>query len=541
MDASVQTESTSLGESVGLCSQCGHLTDLKVLIDRASSLASPSVDALVDTYSQTNDPLPSDARKEISSHVDFNLALLKQTEESIAQLSELLSGLKSVRDEVEIRVENSRSILHPIRILPNDCVSTIFTHCVTQPEGFDEYMNPTQSLPDSSKTSLWTEFMSWSLSQVSRHWRQVALASPEIWSHVSILICEPHDSTPWDISSLALLNLQLTRSASHPLNVAIRSNVIFSYFHPLFQGILFHSQRWKHLYVSLPPTSFTIFRQVYRILPQLQHLCVEYKQTLNETIDFDSLRAELDNFGSAPKLHSISIDANLLASQTSSNALPTLTRGITRYRVYPSRIVDMTSLYPATYLNALKHLPNLRSWSALCTYNSWHPSAQGLGLIMLDMKDLTSITLREDLTLNWSIGAMKQIMENLKAPALQQLSLEGDLNETCISSVVEFVERSECTLKKLTLVDAAENPGGTSLLPLLETASSLVELSLQYGSVWMSDADGDLLVNPGEALPPTLEILTLSDETELDQALLDGVKTARPLLKIRRAERITLR
>ena len=101
----------------------------------------------------------------------------------------------------------------------------------------------------------------------------------------------------------------------------------------------------------------------------------------------------------------------------------------------------------------------------------------------------------------------------------------------------------------MTLVDTGHNRGATPLVPLLSKLPSLIELDLQYTSlpppppaqINLMDDEVDLLSVAEQVLPKWLEILVLSDETGLDGSILDGVRDARPELKVRKVDRLEVR
>jgi hypothetical protein len=536
----------------GSCSHCGLLTDLEPLNEHLSSLRSSRVSAVVDQFLANNHSLPSETRDEITSSLEPNAALLEKVDEAVTQLSDLLNGLKAARDVLADRVQRSRSVLHPLRILPDECLSNIFSHYITHLEGHDDdffHGVPPQVLENDP----------WALARISRHWRKVALNTPNVWSNVVIDINLPARQTSWEPSSLSTLNLLLTRSATHPLNVLIYSIYNFAINHPLLQGVLAHCQRWRRLYLNVPIETLTFLEQIYHNLPLLKHLFV-YLTTLDLSTVQHSERiigARWDNFKLARNLRSICILPEF--ARDIFEYCPQFASQIKKYRT--NDIIELPdsllSFKPSIHLQVLRKLPNLENWMAICLFDDGWPSAaddeqfkEEGGMVVMNSLRLAHLKEKEDY---W--GAITQVLDRMNAPALSELALEGNLDEGCISSVIDFIDRSDCThqIQTLTLIDTGRNRGATPFVPLLSKLPFLIELGLQYTSLPPSTPpplptqvnsmnDGvDLLLLAGEVLPKGLEILVVSDETGLDESILDGVRNARPGLKVRKVDKLEVR
>jgi hypothetical protein len=157
----------------GSCSKCGRLTDLGALNEHLSSTASSKLSAVIDKFLSNNHPLPAETREAISSSLEPNIALLEKLDEAVTQLSDLLESLQVSRDTLADRVQRSRSVLHPLRILPDECLSNILSQSITQLEGQEEDLVrgiPPQLLENDP----------WALTHISRHWRDVALNTPQV-------------------------------------------------------------------------------------------------------------------------------------------------------------------------------------------------------------------------------------------------------------------------------------------------------------------------------------------------------------------------
>jgi hypothetical protein len=536
----------------GLCSRCGLLTDLEALNEHVSSSVWSRLSAVVERFLSHNHPLPSETRKEIASSLEPNATLLEKVEEAVNRLSELLDGLKATRDSLADRVQRSRAVLHPLRVLPDECLSNIFSQCVTPIEDHDD--NFLRIVPP--------RINPWAVTLVSRHWRDVAFDTPEIWSNIVIFFTEPIDQVAWEPSVLSALNLFLTRSATHPLNVFIYSAYhVPMNLHPLLQGAMAHCRRWKRLYVNVPAKTFTFLQQIYHNLPILEHVFIEYSAIDHSPLWQDSVQSamEWDSFSLATDLRSICTSPMII--QDMFGYCPQFAHRIKKYRSIFSNPDELRDppfpLTPFMHLRALRRLRNLEDWTALCLFdNGWLSAKDDVafeeegGTVVMDA--LRSIRVKETAPY---LGAIAQVLDRMSVPSLAELTLEGDLDDSCISSVISFIDRSDCAdkLKILTLIDTGDNRGARPLIPLLHKLPSLRELGLQYTSlppppppplptqVNLMNDEVDLLSLPGEVLPKGLEILVLSDESGLDESILDGVRDARPGLKVMKVDKLEVR
>lgn len=81
-------------------------------------------------------------------------------------------------------------------------------------------------------------------SQVSSHWRELALATPTLWSNIDIGVSSSNKMG----HTLNLLSVYLTRSSTCPLNISLHS---FNYdISNHFQLIIPHSSRWWRVSIS---------------------------------------------------------------------------------------------------------------------------------------------------------------------------------------------------------------------------------------------------------------------------------------------------
>jgi hypothetical protein len=524
----------------GLCSKCGLLSDLKALNKHLSSMVSARVSAAVDKFLSNNYPIPSETREEIVSFLEPNTALLEKVDEAVIQLSDLLESLKATQDALADQIQRSRSVLHPLRILPDECLSNILSHCITHLEGQDDKL-----FRDTSPLILEAE--PWALAGISRRWRDIALNTPNIWSNIMIIDTAANRKY-WEPSRLSALNLLLTRSATHPLDVIIINPYGFSMTDPLLQGVMAHCQRWRRLHLAIPIDKFTFLEQIYHNVPLIEHLFITYSVIDRSVFWQDVVRSvtEWNNFDLATNLRSICMSPKIIYD--TFKYCPRFANRIKKYRSVFRNPDDLPAppypLTPCMHLRALRKLPNLEDWTALCLFDGQWPSVEDDvqfeeegGLVVMGALRCIRIKEPEDY---WS--AIAQVLDHMSAPSLSELTLEGNMDEACVSSVIDFIERSGCKhgINTVILIDTGHNRGATPLVPLLSKLVSVVKLGLQYTSLPPPPLDDevDLLSLAEQVLPKGLEILVVSNEMGLDETILDGVRDAMPRLKVRKVDKL---
>ncbi|KAF8887678.1 hypothetical protein CPB85DRAFT_1163909, partial [Mucidula mucida] len=107
--------------------------------------------------------------------VDKSPEILQDLDEKIAQARETLDYLLQARKQAESHLADANCLLHPIRRLPNEIISEIFFHCVP---------NWHTRLSFSSEFTLDPRTAPWTLTTVTRRWRDIALSLPQLWTYI---------------------------------------------------------------------------------------------------------------------------------------------------------------------------------------------------------------------------------------------------------------------------------------------------------------------------------------------------------------------
>ncbi|KAK0445951.1 hypothetical protein EV421DRAFT_1665462, partial [Armillaria borealis] len=122
---------------------------------------------------QTNDSPRDHEKVDFATVVSDGRDILSDLDSRIARTRTALEDLVRERERVEAHMQDTRTLLHPIRRLPDDILHQIFTACI-DPESIIYTENVGDCL-DVLKRSQWV------LSYVSRRWRRVALNTRRLW------------------------------------------------------------------------------------------------------------------------------------------------------------------------------------------------------------------------------------------------------------------------------------------------------------------------------------------------------------------------
>ncbi|KAJ7596447.1 hypothetical protein C8J56DRAFT_917437 [Mycena floridula] len=183
-----------------LCESCGHsIRSKRFKIPKVmSQLRSGYVPA--DIEAKTITARISAAEHELARH-----------EAEICRLQLLVEELEEQRDEMEESIEQAQSVLAPIRRLPVEVLTAVFEQCMeANPKDHHEsdfpFLNDLTD-PETLQISI--------LSAVCSIWRQIAVATPKLWSQIGVNLGSCNEATS------RILGLHLRNSRSHSLSLRI--------------------------------------------------------------------------------------------------------------------------------------------------------------------------------------------------------------------------------------------------------------------------------------------------------------------------------
>ncbi|KAF5368675.1 hypothetical protein D9757_010205 [Collybiopsis confluens] len=222
-----------------LCTQCGG----GILRPRVS----PDFPSLQTRLRSELGPAP--AQPEEVASILKNIELdLQDYEAEIDQLEARALFLTTLKERLSEYGHRARTLLSPIRKLPDELLCEIFDLCC----GMNCFS--ITELPVSSVFSF-RSAPAMSLSSVCSRWRKNALAMPSIWSRISLKwSTEVDDGSPWGDEGCLPLYLFMTRSVSRPLSVTLDFETYpglnDGQAHPIIAKLTHQIHRWQRLSFS---------------------------------------------------------------------------------------------------------------------------------------------------------------------------------------------------------------------------------------------------------------------------------------------------
>ncbi|KAK0429844.1 hypothetical protein EV421DRAFT_2091611 [Armillaria borealis] len=169
-------------------------------------------------------------------------ATLSETPDRIAELDSLIHSTTSLldyltkdRSQAIANQANAKKILTPSRRLPPEILIAIFTCC--------------RALHGRRGPPLDPRAVPWSLTHVCRKWREVAIATPEIWSTIHLDFIQDKFVRGSQHKAAFMLGMILYRARPHDLNIIIHYKDDIST-HPVCTVLLPSVRYWKSLEVE---------------------------------------------------------------------------------------------------------------------------------------------------------------------------------------------------------------------------------------------------------------------------------------------------
>ncbi|KAK1233899.1 hypothetical protein PQX77_002905 [Marasmius sp. AFHP31] len=193
--------------------------------------------------------------------------------DAVARLKAKIDALEEEKIRINEVILKYRSLLRPIHRLPSELLARIFSFCVKVPELYSS--SGTRARPPSSLDS---RYPPWSLAQVCQSFRNLALATPSLWSFISLGIPGAHNTG--DADSLArmrahehLLRVQLQRSHDHPLTIItyMPENTMSSMDRSP-SLLCTHTHRWRSLRLEFNEAAAGELSHIRGSLPWLESL-----------------------------------------------------------------------------------------------------------------------------------------------------------------------------------------------------------------------------------------------------------------------------
>ncbi|KAK7433649.1 hypothetical protein VKT23_020655 [Stygiomarasmius scandens] len=217
---------------------------------------------------------------------------VERYERDILQLESRIVYLRSKQEFLKRKKDRLKSLTAPVRRLPTEVLSLIFINLCGDDGVVFAYDQSTPPLP-------------FILTFVCHRWREVAIATPQIWSRIRL--DESLDDGDIDSHTLFVpLQMALERSKGLPLSIYVGSRFIDRETSPLLDLLATQSQRWVDAhFVRLLKTAFQN-AVIKTPLLLLQRLAVVDDGTDGNS--FSMYAPDLCLFGDAPNLQALSIE-----------------------------------------------------------------------------------------------------------------------------------------------------------------------------------------------------------------------------------------
>ncbi|KAJ7093287.1 hypothetical protein B0H15DRAFT_971676 [Mycena belliarum] len=344
---------------------------------------------------------------------------LRTLDAHIDSLQKSLSKLVRRRGAMEEYVRKHKSILSPVRRLPPELLCTIF---LMTPPFIRRLKAKTVNQPP------------WRLGHVCRAWRQAALSLPLLWSSIHIA------DHPWtlplrDVYPDAMLETQLQRSATQPLDITIESEGDLRLAGPLHLD----SARWRTLSIRVVGLDSVddLLSAAEGHLPLLETLDV-----IDAHVNSTQMPSTI--FATAPNLRHVLLTNCRLQQHSPPLVIPW--HQITHYR----------GRYPAQrQFDILRAAPALVQCGLCFVGPARLPGDQ-----IVTVPALRRLHVRDDVFLN-----------HLTAPQLEALFVEDFLT----GAILPLIRRSACRLTKLVLLHCTV----AAVPPLIQHLPSLAELHIR--------------------------------------------------------------
>ncbi|KIY62386.1 hypothetical protein CYLTODRAFT_494668 [Cylindrobasidium torrendii FP15055 ss-10] len=213
---------------------------------------------LIHPLLRTNDA-PGQDHRAIRQFRDDANAHLEKLDRVQKAGEELVGRVVRARQRLRRGVELSTRVLHPLRDAPVDVLIMIFEWCSGDHHHLDTSLAP------------------WSISQVCRRWREIALSHAPLWTHLSYSkeLAHPDDHY------IMLLHLCIRRSVNCRLQIAFSD-----YEDTFFFMVLPQSERWEVVHARPSHRMLGIMEKM--TFPSLKQLFIRLPVVLARPVQLDA-------------------------------------------------------------------------------------------------------------------------------------------------------------------------------------------------------------------------------------------------------------
>ncbi|KAK0440838.1 hypothetical protein EV421DRAFT_1960830 [Armillaria borealis] len=418
-----------------ICSVCS----LHTCPDIPKSISDdPRIQALL----KCNGPLLETERASLLATASESLNLLSVLKEKIDHAQQTLNALLDGQAKVTENLHAAKTLLHPVRSIPDDVLRHIFSFCVHEVYDLLEERDTLNSLD--------SRHPPWTLSQVCRSWRRVSLSTASLWRCLSIdfeQYLKPKDVHLHQF----MLGLHLQRARQYQLTIRLSSVKDVSS-HAFIPILLTSIPYWKHLRTCIPSKSLAALSTYGSYLESLLYLEVYLPE------DHAASPTGIHAFEMAQSLRILEIESTLCHHVY----LPDGGHGLTDLTIHGPFIKHIFSF--------LRKTPNVKK---LKLYFEASKPFERLNSPIL-MPQVTKLVISE-----WdevAPSSIAHLFESLELPKLSSLTFDLD-NEDSDGTVLVFPEilpHHRChKLRRLEVVASRSKVGKPGLIDLLTRATNL--------------------------------------------------------------------
>ncbi|KAF5372157.1 hypothetical protein D9758_005103 [Tetrapyrgos nigripes] len=385
----------------------------------------------------------------ISQHIQEGEVDLSNLTTRILALESTLKTLKQEQESLQVYLNRCRSAVAPIRCLPFEIMDHIFV-LASECNRF------------SLDAALHKDPIAFSLAAVCRSWRDVALATPRIWSSLAIRIMQGERWLELRSDSLTtVIDLCLARSRHLPLSVTLDLQNINSIPRTVMERLVSESHRWCNLTISLNSRLGRFAEE--KILSTITELpALAALECSNAT---DALVRLSQGLKKAPKLASLKLVNSEWPHQKIANM-----SSLTSLELDGDVVPEGTEWVPRC-----PNLTHLSLW-ALQTTRSYRRVRD----IPAGSRSITSLSVMLWTHVDCVTG---ELLRNLELPLLTSLSLTGPSEypgpcEKALNTLWGCISHSGCTLSSLRLDNVPIDD--KAFITLLKLIPSLTEIIIDH-------------------------------------------------------------
>ncbi|KAK0226769.1 hypothetical protein EDD85DRAFT_855567 [Armillaria nabsnona] len=393
----------------------------------------------IQTLRSTNDAPLEHEKPALFDIIQNSKDILVDLDSRISEAQDILYQLITERTQATANLRDAKSLLHPIRRLPDELLRRLFTTCTPSPEDCVYDTRYWDALDENTEP--------WTLSQTCQRWRRIALDTSRLWSRIDLDLERYQHISP---SSLAIrLGTHIDRSRGHDLALSfvLGSEVPADFSsHPLFPVLLSCVSRWKFFLFSAPYEVLKMLVPCQGLLDALCFLHIDFENR-PPPAGGDTDRRVYEMFRAAPRLRCVQVCG--LDDPQRVFLLPW-----SQLTVYDgSDSLEDEQDHQTNHMKVLPHMRNLLSLRMYCD----RPSTIPLGPVYLPL--LQNLILLEGISALTDSAA--QCFSLLSAPALTGLQLlyahYSPISfpiitnpDTCAITTLELVCRFDSSLDNVT-------------------------------------------------------------------------------------------